>query len=267
MQRVDEPLETIHLYVVREEEPRPSLLPVILSMLVLLALLAMGILVPYKPLYIQKTIRVPAIFLPLRPFSSTVTIIPTGEKTYPATQAHGTLTIYNGSILSQELPLGMILTGKDNVEVMTDETVVIPAGNPPAYGIAQVSVHAVVPGRKGNIATLDINQVYGTSLYIRNLHSFTGGREAHTVTFITSQDRQNAISQARHILIQHTLSGLLQSPCRETVTGNQPLLVTWTCQFVTYAAPPGKVLHAEVAGKVVILDILFMARPLKYETK
>jgi hypothetical protein len=263
----EEPLETIHLYVVREKEPRPSLLPLVLSILVLLALLAIGILIPYKPLYVQKTIRVPAIFLPLQSFSISVPIIPTGEKTYPATTAHGTLTIYNGSILSQELPQGMILTGIDNVEVMTDEAAAVPAGNPPSYGIAHVSVHAVVPGRKGNIATLDINQVYGTSLYIRNLQAFTGGQEAHTVTFIMSQDRQNALSQARQFLIQHTLSELLQSPCRETVTGNQPLSVTWTCQFVTYAAPPGKVLHAEVAGKVVILDILFMARPPKYETK
>ena len=143
----------------------------------------------------------------------------------------------------------------------------MPAGNPPAYGIAHVSVLAVVPGRKGNIATLDINQVYGTSLYIRNLHSFTGGQEARTVSFISSQDRQNALSQARQSLIQNTLVGLLQSPCRETVTDNQPLLVTWICQFVTYAAPPGKVLHAEVLGKIVILDIVFVARPRILTTK
>ena len=31
MQTVDEKPETIHLYVVREEEPKPSVLPIVLS--------------------------------------------------------------------------------------------------------------------------------------------------------------------------------------------------------------------------------------------
>ena len=268
MQRVEEePLETIHLYVVREEEPRPSLLPVILSTLVLLALTAIGVLVPYKPLYVRETIRVPAILLPLRSFSTSVTITPTGEKTYPAIPAHGILTIYNGSILSQELPPGMIFTGKDRAEVITDEAVAVPAGNPPSYGMAQVAAHAVVPGTTGNIAVRDIDQVLGTFLYIRNLRPFTGGKQAHTVTFITSQDRENGLSQARTTLIQNTLTGLLQSPCKETVTGNQPLQVSWTCQFVTYSAPQGKVLHAEVAGKSVVLEIVYVERPHRFETK
>src|SRR5712692_6294950 len=132
MQAVDEePIETIHLYVVREEEPKPSLLPIILSVVALSLLVALGVLLPYQQPEIRKTIRVPAVLLPLKTFSTSVTITPTGEKTYPATTAHGTLTIYNGSILAQELPRGMILTGTDGVEVITDAAVLIPAGNPP----------------------------------------------------------------------------------------------------------------------------------------
>jgi hypothetical protein len=260
----DQPIETIHLYVVREGEKHPSLVPVILSILALALLLVVGIITPYEPPQERTTIRVPVILLPLKAFTTSVSVIPTGIKTYPATTAHGTLTIYNGSILSQELPRGMILTGTGGVEVATDEAVAVPAGNPPAYGIATVSVHAVVPGRSGNIAALDINQVEGTSLYIRNLHSFTGGQEAHTVTFITAQDRQHALSQARQSLIQHTLAGLLQSPCTETLTGNQILFVIWTCQFVRYDVPdfPGvKVLHAQVVGKIILLEIVFIERP------
>ena len=266
----NEPVETIHLYVVREGQNCPSLVPVILSVLTLCLVIAVGILTPYQQPEIRTAIRVPAILLPLQTFSTSVTIIPTGEKTYPAIAAHGTLTIYNGSILSQELPRGMILTGTDGVEVITDEAVYVPAGNPPSYGIAHVSVHAVIPGTKGNIAALDINQVEGTFLYIRNLHSFTGGQEAHTVTFITSQDRQTALSQASQFLIQHTLAGLLQSPCKETVTGTDTLHVTWICQFIRYDVPdlPGvKVLHAEVAGHVVLLDIVFVEHPRRLTTK
>jgi Baseplate J-like protein len=270
MQRVDEPLETIHLYVVREEEPRPSLLPVVLSMLVLLALLAIGILIPYKPLYVQKTIRVPAILLPLQSFSTTVTIIPTGEKTYPATQAHGTLTITNGSILSQELPKGMILTGKDGMEVTTDTAVFIPAGSVTGYGVAFVSAHATASGKNGNTPALDIDTVEGTSIYIRNLHSFTGGQDAYTVRFLTSQDRQNALFQARATLTQQTLTGMLSHPCSERITGTTSLFVTWTCQFITYTTPsfPGvRVLHAHVSGKTVVLEIAYLPRPQKFETK
>jgi hypothetical protein len=271
MQAVDEkPIETIHLYVVREKEPKPSLIPVFLSILALSLLIVLSVLFPYQQPVIRKAIRVPAILLPLKTFNTSVTIIPTGEKTYQATTAHGTLIIYNGSILSQELPQGMILTGKDNVEVITDEAVFIPAGNPPSYGIAHISAHTLVPGRKGNIQALDINQVYGTSLYIRNLQPFSGGQEAHSVTFITSQDRQISLSQARQSLIQHTLAGLLQSPCTENVAGNQTLSVRWTCQFVTYETPhlpQIRVLHAEVHGTIIILDIIFVKRPRILTTK
>jgi hypothetical protein len=271
MYQVDEePIETIHLYVVREEKPRPSLLPVIFSVFALSFLIALGVLLPYQQPEIRTAIRVPAVPLPPTTFSTSVAVVATGMKTYASTAAHGTLTIYNGSILSQELPHGMILTAQDGVEVITDETVVIAAGNPPAYGIAHVSVHAVVAGSKGNIAALDIDQVEGTSLYIRNLQPFSGGQEAHNVTFITTRDRQISLSQARHSLIQHTLADLLQSPCTERVTGDQTLHVIWTCQFVRYDVPdlPGvKVLHAEVKGHVVILDIVFVERPRRLTTK
>src|SRR5690242_8973765 len=113
----DKPMETIHLYVVREEEPRPQVLPIIFSVLLLAGILATGILVPYHQPLAQQTIRVPAIFLPPITYTDSAPIIPTGIHTYPATQAHGTLTIYNGSILQQELPAGMIVTAQ-GIEVI-----------------------------------------------------------------------------------------------------------------------------------------------------
>ncbi len=266
----DQPIETIHLYVVREGEKHPSLVPVILSILALMLLLAVGIVYPYKQPEKRTTIRVPVILLPLTTFSTSVTIIPTGEKTYPATKAYGTLTITNGSVIAQHLPAGMIFTGSDGVEVVTTESVDIPPGNGTSYGTAYVTAQAVVAGGNGNIAPLDIQLVYGTSLYIKNYRNFTGGKEAHSVTFITSQDRQISLFQARQSLIQQTLAGLLQSPCMETLTGNQILFVVWTCQFVRYDVPdlPGvKVLHAEVTGHIVILDIVYVERPRRLTAK
>jgi len=273
MQRVEEqPLETIHLYLVREADssPNPSLLPLVLFTLVLLCLFAIGVALLYQPPEEPVTIRVPAILLPLRTFSTSVAITSTGTKTYPATTAHGTLTLTNGSILSVALPEGMIFSDKDGVEVVTNEAVSVPAGNANSFGRATVSAQVVKSGAQGNIPPLDINQVYGTSLYIRNLQAFTGGKDISSITFITRQDRQNALSQARDALTQQTVAGLLYRPCRENVTGTTKLSVTWICQFVTYEAPhfPGvRVLHALVAGKTILLEVVFVARPRRFETK
>ena len=99
-------------------------------------------------------------------------------KTYPATYANGVLTVYNGSFLTERIPQGLILTASNGVEVTTDESVIVPAGNPPAYGIATIAAHAVTSGIRGNIAANAINQIYGSSLYIRNLTAFTGGKQS-----------------------------------------------------------------------------------------
>src|SRR5436309_1150988 len=98
MQTVDEKPETIHLYVVREEVPRPLLLPIFLSVLALASLVALSIAVPYQQPVTRAVIRVPAVLLPLKTFTAHVAIVPTGVRTYSATIAHGTLTITNGSI-------------------------------------------------------------------------------------------------------------------------------------------------------------------------
>src|SRR5581483_2419550 len=95
-----------------------------------------------------QTISVPAHFLPLKRFSVTETVIPTGVKTYPATFATGMLTIYNGSFLSEQIPQGIILTASNGVEVTTDGSVIVPAGNPPNYGVATIAAHASSSGTK-----------------------------------------------------------------------------------------------------------------------
>jgi hypothetical protein len=136
--------------------------------------------------------------------------------------------------------------------------------------MATVSVHTVIPGSKGNIAALDIDQVYGTSLYIRNLHPFSGGRDSYTVRFITAQDREHALAQARVILFHQTLAGLLSRSCLEQVAGTSSLHVAWTCQFVTYTVPlfpHVRVQQAQVSGKFVFLTITYVPRPPHLETK
>ena len=266
----EEPVETIHLYVVREGRIRPSIVPVIVSLLTLSILVLVGTTLPYHEPEQESSITVPAIPLPIKEFSSSVKIIPTGIKTIPATTAQGLLTITNGSILAEELPKGMILTDKDGREVVTDAAVFIPAGSAAGYGVASVSAHAARSGTSGDIPTLDIDSVEGTALYIRNMHPFTGGAESYSVRFITAQDRENALSQARVLLLHQKLSGLLSRPCLEHVVGTTSLHVAWTCQFVTYRVPPlphVRVQQVQVIGKTVFLIITYVPRSQQLETK
>ncbi len=235
MYQVDEKPETVHIYVVREEV-RPSLLPIFLSVFALLILIVVG-LFPYQQPEIRKIIRVPALLFPLQTFTTSVKVIPTGIKTYPATTAHGILTLTNGSILSYGYPKGLHFFGND-IEIVTDSNVFVPAGNASGYGYATVSAHAILSGKQGNIAALVINTVEGTSIYIRNLQSFSGGMDSYSVPIVTVQDIQRAIEKARNVLIQRTFAGLLAHPCKEIMNATEKFVAaSWTCQFVTYATP------------------------------
>src|SRR5260370_37856431 len=111
MQTVDEePLETIHLYAVREEAARPSLWPVFLALLALSTPLALCTLSPSQQPEERLAIRIPAVFLPLGVFTASGQIIPTRVKEFPPSPARGELTIYNGAILPHQLPSGFIVT-------------------------------------------------------------------------------------------------------------------------------------------------------------
>ena len=153
---------------------------------------------------------------------------------------------------------------------MTDAPVSVPGANPPAYGMATVSVHAVTPGRRGNLAALAINQVYGTSLYLRNLHPLTGGHDAVTRRVLTAQDRVTALAQAHTTLRAKLFNRLLYQPCLEHIVGTTSLEVTWTCQLFTYTVPSlphVRVLHVQVMGRIVSLTITYVPRPERLETK
>src|SRR6266566_2358868 len=149
MQSVDEQPETIHLYVVREEEPKPSVFPIVLSALSLIVLLGFCVLVPYQQPVTRAVIRVPAVPLGVKTFTAQAQVIPTGIKTYPATIAYGVLTITNGSIIGQSIPAGFAIQG-----VVTDYAVYVPGGNANGYGYAIVTAHALISGEGGNLATL-----------------------------------------------------------------------------------------------------------------
>ncbi len=260
MQGVDEEMETIHLYVMREPESRPSIFPIIVSVLALSILIAIGVLTPYTQLEQRALIRVPAVPLFTKTFSTAITVVPTGIKTYPATFARGVLSISNGSVISQTLPAGFIALSDSGISVITDTAVFVPAGSANGYGMATVQAHSLAPGV--NLSMLAINQVIGTSLFIRNLSPFTGGHPAYLVKFITSQDRELALRKSRDLLAS-SISGL-RYPCIEKISH----FLTWRCQFFTYHVP--EYLHVTsvtIQGNNLIVGIVFVVHPRRIWVK
>lgn len=166
------PFETLHIYVYSEEPDKPPRLSPqtreriqgsILIFFLLCGIIALC-LIPSSPAYTIQTISVPAHFLPPQIFVVRTPITPTGTRTYPATIAHGTITVFNGSILIQELPSGFILPSNTGIKVVTDQATTIPPGNPPTYGIASVPAHTITAGSKANIPAYAVNSAYGTPL-------------------------------------------------------------------------------------------------------
>ncbi len=261
MFRVDEQPETLHIYVVREEAPKPQFFPIFFSVLALASLVALPFAVPYQQPVTRLTIRVPAVPFAIRMFTAQVAITPTGVTTYPATTAHGILTITNGSIIGQSIPAGFTIQG-----VATDYAVYVPGGNANGYGWAQVQAHAVVVGKQGNVSPYSINSVVGSSVYVRNLSAFSGGRDAYSVKYTTAQDRREALMKARAQLVSMT-SGL-HYPCKESQFVGASLQIIWRCQFVTYQLP--QYLHVTVVtifDKNLLIHAWFVAHSTRIWVK
>lgn len=265
MRVMDEPIETLHIYVVPERGKQPyTLLPLFTAFLCLVAMAGFTVYSALHPVY--ETLKLPAHFFPLT-FKATEPVIPTGIKTYRAITAHGTLTITNGSVIAQTLPAGMIFTGQDGVEVVMDVAVFVPAGSATGYGIAYVAAHPILSGRKGNIALLDINSVEGSSIYIRNLRPFTGGQDAWSVMFATAQDKQAALEQARAYLLSEKIRiKALPGACQEIIAYDKALKLTWNCLFAAYPPIPG-IISVKIEGKMLLVKAAYTPRSRPFPGK
>jgi hypothetical protein len=265
MQSVDEQpeLETVHLYVVREQKHQTSLiLPPVVAVVLLSLVIVLCMLFPCREPIVRTEIRTAALFLPIVSYSASTQVQATGIKVYPAIYARGIVTIYNGSILSQEIPAGTILQTRSGTEVVIQSDVFVPAGNPPNFGIAYVKAHAALAGVQGNIAAWTINQVYGASLYMRNLSGFTGGQDAYSVKVITTQDQQVALDTARASVTQQEAHhrGYLAYPCTETMQQrNNRVRVSGACQYVTFHIPGYMhITSMRLVGKNMLIAIWYV---------
>lgn len=260
MYQVEDKPETIHLYVVRDEPARPSLAPIVLSLFTLSLLIILGTIIPYRQPVTRTAIRVPAVPLFAKTFSAPIQVIPTGSTTYPATEAQGVLSIRNGSIIGQTLPAGFVLSSSSSVQVATDAAVYVPGADATGDGMATVAAHLIVAGV--NVPAFAINAVIGTSLFIRNLSPFTGGHPGYAVKFATRRDKVRAIAQSRALVASQVIG--LHYPCRESIT----TLLTWRCQFVTYALPSFMhILRIQLQGNEALVAVWFIAHPRRIWVK
>lgn len=159
-----------------------------------------------------------------------------------------------GAIIGQNVLAGFTIDG-----IATDQAVYVPAGSADGFGRATVPAHALTNGKSGNAVALAINAVIGSSLYIRNLTAFSGGRDSYSVKFITAEDRALALSKSRNLLTA-SVTGL-HYPCTEQVSG--VVTVIWRCIFVKYSVPTYMhVSGARSSGRNVIVSVLYIEHPM-----
>lgn len=261
----EEDMQTVHVFVYEDQPPwwtKDRLVTLAMGLLAL-ALIVGLCCIPTGPSSQLQTLTLPARFHALH-IQVRVSIHATGTTIYPATRATGLLTLYNGSILAQQLPAHFLLTTTNSLEIATSQAVVIPAANLPSLGVATVPAYAVLPGNQGNIQPDAIQATYGTSLEIKNLSAFTGGQDTSTKTVVTAHDKTTALETARAQLSTKQPLELQSSPCSENVSQqSSSLIVTWFCQYVTYQAPQGvQVLAVHLSGTRVVLTVRIVVRSI-----
>jgi len=150
----------------------------------------------------------------------------TGTGHAPALVGEGTLTFYNAAPYSQTVAEGTLLTGIDGVEIVTAAPAVIPAGNPPTFGIATVPAHATAIGPQGNIAPLDLNGLCCMAgISVKNTAAFHDGQYAYDYPMVTQAD----IDQVAGPLLA-TLTPATQGNLQAEVHPNEHLAGPVQCQ-------------------------------------
>ena len=139
------------------------------------------------PFSTTATLALPTRTLAPVTLTRSATKATTGTGHQDAARATGTLTFYNGLSTVQTVQ-ATVLTGRDGVQVTVARPVAIPAATPPQFGETSVPVAATNPGAAGNIAAYDVSLALSSSLTVKNLSAFTGGRDARTFTAVAAKD-------------------------------------------------------------------------------
>ena len=144
---------------------------------------------------------------PALTLSQTQTAQATGHDHQDSRTARGTLTLYNGLFTSQFIPAGTLFTGRDGVQVATDESVTIPAGNPPNYTVVAIPAHARQAGIIGNIGAGEVNTTIANGVLVKNT-PFSGGRDARDFLYVSRADIQQVTDALAPWLLQSEQAAL-----------------------------------------------------------
>ncbi len=161
------------------------------------------------------------------------TVTATGVEKTPGIPSQGTLTFFNGSNSIQSVAANTLITSSSGISVVTDSLLIIPAANPPNFGIRSVSAHSTRGGAASNIAALDISQsccVAGNFITVKNQTAFTGGHDPQSFTVLQQSDIDNAVNSVENQLTQQATASL-----QNQVHSSEQLAGTVQCKPIVNA--------------------------------
>jgi hypothetical protein len=137
-------------------------------------------------------------------------ILVSGVGHIPATIATGNLTLYNSLPYTQTIVSGTVFTDKSGVQVVNDQSFIIPAARPPTEGSVTVLAHSVIPGTKGNISAFAFNDVpcCMAGITVQNRAAFKGGRNQRAYPYVQQSDIDGAVNSEKASLLQQAESML-----------------------------------------------------------
>src|SRR5690348_14051359 len=156
----------------------------------------------------QSTASLGKLLSPIT-LSQSETVPATGHGHQDATRATGSVTFYNTSFASQTVEAGTVLTGADGHYIVTLTSITVPPDSPPVNGQATVSAQVSTIGASGNIPALDINCLFSSTLYVKNLAAFTGGQDARDFLLVTKDDLARAANSLQ-AKVSASMSAALQ---------------------------------------------------------
>jgi len=128
----------------------------------------------------------------------------------PGVQAKGQLTFYNALSHPQTIAVGTVLTDANGVQLVNDETAMIPAATLPTEGSVTVAAHAIDAGINGNIPAFDFNNVpcCTSGVNVQNTSAFSGGQDAFSYAFVEQSDIDGVVNPFQASLTQTAQASL-----------------------------------------------------------
>ncbi len=167
------------------------------------------------------------IFSPVT-LAQSKTVPATGTGHQDATQAGGTITLFNAATHKQTIEAGTLLIGSDGAHIVTDQIADVPGATPPLEGQTTVPAHAVNKGAAGNIHAGDISGVCCRENIFAYNSAFSGGQDERTYTIVRQADIHGVV-----LSIAPPLIGSIQASFQEQIRPGETLTPNLCSQKVS----------------------------------